>query len=170
VTAGADVSPARSRAQAVVSAVAALAAALWLGGLVVLGAVVAPVIFRNVPAPTSADAMTLVFRRFDRVALACAAVLLSAEVLRVVLRARIDRADVARGMAAVGASALATWLALAVSPRIEALHRAGAIRGLGDLGRELDTVHALAENLARVELALLAVVVTLLVRTQRKSV
>src|SRR5512146_3100516 len=37
------------------------------------------VVVAVVPAPTSADAMTVVFGRFDRVALACAAVALVAE-------------------------------------------------------------------------------------------
>ena len=47
---------------------------VWLGGLVALGAIAAPVVFAIVPMPASADAMTVVFRRFDLVAMACAAV------------------------------------------------------------------------------------------------
>ena len=49
---------------------AILAVAVWLGGLAALGAVAAPVVFSRVPWPSSADAMTIVFRRFDAVAMA----------------------------------------------------------------------------------------------------
>src|SRR5262245_14927126 len=133
--------------------VAVLAAALWIGGLVALGAVVAPVVFRMVPAPASADAMTVVFRRFDRVVIACAAVLLAVEVvLAVGRRARPGRLDLARGGAVVVASGLALVEAFYVSPRIAALHEAGAIRGLGALGMELHAVHEVAEGLAKLEL------------------
>jgi putative copper export protein len=35
-----------------------LSIAVWAGGLLALGAIVAPIVFRTVPAPTSADAMS----------------------------------------------------------------------------------------------------------------
>ena len=54
---------------AVASVIGALAVAVWLGGLLVLGAIAAPLVFANVSFPQSADAMTLVFRRFDTVAM-----------------------------------------------------------------------------------------------------
>ena len=78
---------------------------IWLGGLVLLGTNVAPLIFRNVPAPTSADAMTLVFMRFDRFAVASGIMLLAVEIAsalnpRVALRAP---------------NLLGTWRALLVS-------------------------------------------------------
>ena len=64
--------------------VALLAVAVWLGGLVALGAVAAPVVFSTVPWPSSADAMSIVFRRFDAVAMACAAIVLATEAVRAV--------------------------------------------------------------------------------------
>ena len=54
-----------------------LALSLWLGGMIVLGAVVAPIVFSVLPLPTSADAMTLVFRRFDAIAVTSAAIVLA---------------------------------------------------------------------------------------------
>jgi len=60
----------------VTGVVAMLAIALWLGGLIVLGTLVAPVIFSQVSMPWSADAMTVIFQRFDGVAMSCAAALL----------------------------------------------------------------------------------------------
>ena len=55
----------RARSSRAPQLVALLAIAVWLGGLLALGAVVAPVVFSMVSMPASADAMTTVFRRFD---------------------------------------------------------------------------------------------------------
>src|SRR5271165_1109743 len=68
------------------SSVALLALAVWLGGLVALGAITAPIVFAVAPYPQSADAMTLVFRRFDHVAMACAAFVLGAEAVKAARR------------------------------------------------------------------------------------
>ncbi len=146
----------------VVATIELLAVSLWLGGLAVLGAIVAPTIFRNVAAPTSADAMTLVFRRFDKVAMACAAIVLAVEAWRAFARSeRHTKLDIARVGVAALAAGLAVWLGMVISPRIAALHEAGAIRGLDALGRQLEAVHALAETVAKTELALLVALVAL---------
>ncbi|MFO0668705.1 MAG: DUF4149 domain-containing protein [Polyangiaceae bacterium] len=136
----------------VLGALSGLAVAVWLGGLVVLGAVVAPTVFHNVPAPHAADAMTLVFRRFDRIALAAAGVSIVAEAFRARRGPTIVLLLVAAALAAVEA--------IHFSPAIEALHRGGAIRGLGVAGAELDAIHRWAERLAKAEvLTLVAFVV-----------
>jgi len=135
-----------------------LAASLWLGGILVLGAVVAPVVFRVVPAPTNADAMTLVFRRFDGVAVACAVVVLVAEAARASAEhARLGVSGVVRVGAALAGSALAAWQAFDLAPKIEALHRGGAVRGVGPLGAQLDAAHQLAEGEAKVQVFFVAV-------------
>src|SRR6476660_4762560 len=107
------VSPSRA-VVAVIAAIQLLALAVWAGGLLALGAIVAPIVFRVVPAPTSADAMTLVFRRFDVVAIVCAAVALVAEAAFAVRGGRVTRADLVRGVCVVGAAGLAiaigAWL------------------------------------------------------------
>jgi len=138
-----------------------LAAAVWLGGLVVLGAIVAPTIFGNVSMPASADAMTLVFRRFDLVAMSCAAILLGTEAARVLARVPFARVDHARAGAGVLAALAAVAEGESVSPRIAALHAAGALRGRGADGLELDRLHHLAEALGKAEVALLVAVVVL---------
>jgi hypothetical protein len=143
-----------------VTAVVGLAAiAVWLGGLIALGALAAPVVFSVVPLPTSADAMTLVFRRFDQVAMACGALVLASEAARAVARISFVGADWARVAASVTASALAIWQGEYVSPRIALLHMGGAIRGVGDPGAELSRLHDLAEALGKSEVLLLVVVV-----------
>lgn len=164
--------PPPSPALRAVLAIYALALALWGGGLVVLGAVVAPIVFRVVPAPTSADAMTLVFRRFDAIAITCAVVVLVSEAtlarIRTVPRERPAPSDLVRAGSAVLASLLAIVLGAYVSPRIAELHREGAIRGLGESGLALERSHHLAESIAKAELFfVLATLVLLLVRAGR---
>jgi Domain of unknown function (DUF4149) len=143
------------------SVVALLAVAVWLGGLVVLGMIVAPTIFDNVSMPASANAMTLVFVRFDRIAMSAAAVLLATEAARVLARVPFTRVDHARAGAAVLAAVGAVLEGDSISPRIAALHAAGALRGRGADGLELDRLHHFAEALGTAEVVLLVVVILL---------
>jgi hypothetical protein len=145
----------------VASTVSLLAVSVWLGGLLSLGALAAPVVFSVVPLPTSADAMTVVFRRFDQVAMACGAVVLASEALRALTRVSFDRVDLARAAAGAGASILAVYEGMYVSPRIAELHMGGAIRGVGNPGGELARLHTLAESCGKAEIVLLVAVVAL---------
>ncbi|WP_394850641.1 DUF4149 domain-containing protein [Pendulispora brunnea] len=145
------------------STVALLAWAIWLGGLVALGAISAPLVFRNVPAPYSANAMTLVFRRFDVFAMACAAIVVARELASVLMTPKIQRLDSARMGAALLAGALAVLEGVWISPVIEELHRAGAVRNMGDLGMKLEAFHARAESVSKAELLFLVVYVVLFV-------
>ncbi len=142
--------------------IALVALGIWMGGMIALGPIAAPIVFRMIPAPMSGDAMTTIFRRFDRVAVGCVAVVLMVEMALAMLPGRkISRVDVARvALAALGA-VLAIYVGLAVSPHIEELHRAGAIRGLGLLGTELQRTHVVAERLGQSELALAVAVMAL---------
>lgn len=141
--------------------VALLALAVWLGGMLALGAVAAPVVFGTVPMPAAADAMTTVFRRFDAVAMTCATLVLAAEAARVLARVPYARTDHARAALSVLAAGLAVFEGVRVSPRIAELHFSGAIRGLGAAGLELDKLHDLAETIGKTEVLLLALVIGL---------
>jgi hypothetical protein len=141
--------------------VALLAIALWLGGLLALGAIAAPVVFSVVPMPASADAMTIVFRRFDFVMMGCALVILAAEAAAFFTGPGPTRADQWRLAACGAAAALGTVEAFAVAPRIAALHSAGFVRGLGPEGMELSHLHDVAEWCGKAELVLLVVAVIL---------
>ena len=140
---------------AAIAGVQLLALAVWAGGLLALGAVVAPIVFRVVPAPTSADAMTLVFRRFDVVAIVCAAVALVAEAAFAVRGGRVLRVDLLRGLCVVVAAGLAITIGAWLSPAIADLHRGGAVRGVGEAGAALERLHHLAEGLSKAEILLL---------------
>jgi putative copper export protein len=143
------------------SVVALIAIAMWMGGLVALGALAAPVVFSMVPFPASADAMTTVFRRFDVLAMGCATVLLATEAVRALFGTYLSGVDRARAALSVVAAALAVIEGSRISPRIAALHAGGAVRGLGTAGLELSRLHDWAERLGEGELWLLALVVAL---------
>lgn len=158
----------RPRIVSAALAVYVLALVPWAGGLAVLGAIVAPTVFRNVPAPLSADAMTIVFRRFDALAISCALVCLVAEAVLARRGGKSERIDLARGLGTVVATGCAITVGAWLSPGIHALHRAGAIRGSGPDGLELEKLHRLAETTSKIELVLLiAVVVLTLLRARR---
>jgi hypothetical protein len=153
--------PARAWIRRSLSIVALLAVAVWLGGLIALGAIAAPVVFSHVSFPASADAMTLVFRRFDAVAMASAAVVLGTEAVRPAAGMPFARPDHARALVSLLAAALAVFEGVKVSPRIADLHAAGAIRGVDAAGVELARLHDLAETCGKAQLVLLAIVVGL---------
>lgn len=138
----------------VVLAFEAIAVALWLGGLITLGAIVAPIVFGMVPAPTSGDAMTVVFQRFDRLAMTAAILALLCEVAAARLRPSVDLRDLARAGFLVVMTALAIAQGALWTPEIASLHQRGAIRGAGELGLRLETVHARSEIAAKAQLAL----------------
>jgi hypothetical protein len=138
-----------------IAVVQLLAVAFWAGGLITLGAIVAPIVFRIVHAPASADAMTLVFGRFDTVAITCAVIALVAEAAFAFRGGRVTRTDLARAACLVVATVLAIVIGAWLSPGITELHRSGAIRGLDASGLALERLHHLAETLAKTELVLL---------------
>lgn len=157
------------RVRVAIATLYVLAIAAWAGGLVVLGAIVAPTVFRVVPAPSSADAMTVVFRKFDAVAMTSAAIALVAEATLFLKDGRATRLDLVRGAAAVVAAVLAIVVGTWLSPGISELHRNGAIRGLNEGGIELERLHRLAEAAGKGQLALLLVVLVLLLAKLARS-
>lgn len=148
--------------------------ALWVGGLVALGACAAPIIFHVVPAPLSGDAMGAVFRRFDAVVISCAVVVLGSEAVRIrVGAAPASIAARTRTALAIVAAAAGIYGGVRLSPAIVALHAAGAVRGFGADGAELERLHEWAEAVAKVEVAaglvLLALQVFTLPRANEKA-
>ncbi|MFO0679804.1 MAG: DUF4149 domain-containing protein [Polyangiaceae bacterium] len=128
-----------------------LAACTWIGGLVVLGAVVAPLVFRIVPAPASADAMIAVFQRFERIALAMAVILAGAESVFAFRAKAQPRIDLGRRLAIGAATLLLVWESVSLAPSIAVLHKNGAVRGFGKGGMALESAHVAAERVARAE-------------------
>jgi Domain of unknown function (DUF4149) len=151
------------------NSVALLAAAVWLGGLVALGAIAAPAVFAIAPFPASADAMTVVFRRFDLVAMACGALVVFTEAIRVAAKAPAGRHDVARAAVGVAAAVAAVLEGEWISPRIAALHASGVTRRDGLGATDLAQLHNMAEICGQTEVLLLAAFVVLHVVTMSSA-
>lgn len=157
----------RARIDRVAATLAVLAAGVWVGGMVALGACAAPFVFRLTPAPYSGNAMGSAFARFDQIALGAAVVILGAEVTRTWAggpRARHLAARVRRICAIVIAMG-AAYGGLSLTPRILELHRQGAQRNVGPAGEELQRVHVRAESVGKVETGLGVALVVLHVFT-----
>jgi uncharacterized membrane protein len=157
----------RSLVDRVAATAAVLAAGVWVGGMIALGACAAPFVFRLTPAPYSGDAMGSAFARFDSIALGAAVVLLGAEVARTWAagaRARTVPARVRR-VVAVLMAACAAYIGLSLTPQINNLHRDGAQRGVGPRGEELERIHKTAEAVGKAETGLGVLLVALHVFT-----
>jgi len=157
----------RALADRIAATVAVVAAGVWVGGMVALGACAAPFVFQLTPAPFSGDAMGAAFARFDQVALGAAVVLLGAEVTRTwAAGARGTRvAARARRLVAILMAAGAALGGLSLTPQINALHRGGAQRGVGPQGEELNRIHKTAEAVGKAETGLGVLLIALHVFT-----
>ncbi len=136
------------------ASLAVLAAGVWVGGMIALGACAAPFVFRITPAPFSGDAMAAAFSRFDQIELGAAVLILGAEVTRTWAagpkQSRKRSARVRRLLAVVMAAA-AAYAGLSLTPHIVELHKAGARRGQGPEGEELERTHKRAEAVGKAE-------------------
>jgi hypothetical protein len=133
-----------------------LAAGLWVGGLVALGACAAPMVFELTPAPYSGHAMGAAFARFDQIALGCAVAAMAAEVARTWAAGRASRRPAARvrRIVAVLMALGAAYVALVATPTINELHRAGVRRNDGAEGVRMEAVHKQAEAVGKAQVFL----------------
>ena len=157
----------RSLVDRVAATVAVVAAGVWMGGMIALGACAAPFVFRMTPDPFSGDAMGAAFARFDQIAIGAAATILGAEVARTWASRRRGRSIAARArrFIAMLLAAFAVYGGLVLTPAILGLHRAGVRRGVGDEGAALERTHHRAELAGKVEIALGLVLIGLHVFT-----
>jgi Domain of unknown function (DUF4149) len=149
------------------ASVAVVAAGMWAGGMVALGACAAPAVFNLAPKPFSGNAMGAAFASFDRIALGAAAVTLAAEFARTWASGRrgVTRAARLRRFLTVLAAVAAGYLALVITPEINRLHLEGVERGRGPEGERLEQIHQRAEALGKVEVFFGLAVIVLHVMT-----
>ncbi len=140
----------------VTSTVALTALTVWIGGLLTLGAIVAPIVFRAVPFDLAADTMAVVFARYDKVAMGAAAAVILSEALRAVGHVDRSRSGVARLVCSLLIGGMAVVEGFWVTPTIAALHAQGVVRGVGEAGAALASAHTMAEQLGKAQ-ALLAI-------------
>ncbi|MCC6526788.1 MAG: DUF4149 domain-containing protein [Polyangiaceae bacterium] len=160
----------RDVVETVAAAIAVLAAGIWAGGMVALGACAAPFVFELTPYPASGHAMGAAFARFDSIAIGCAVVLLGAELLRswVARRRRPTLWSRLRRLVAIGMAACAAFIGLRLTPHINELHQAGVRRNVGPEGVELESTHKQAEMLGKIEVGLAPLLVALHLFTLRR--
>jgi hypothetical protein len=146
----------RARIRGVVERAAAtagvLAAGLYIGGLVALGACAAPMVFRLTPTPFSGDAMGAAFARFDQIAIGASVVALGSEIIRTWAAGSSGRTIAARirRFCAIFMALAATYVGIALTPRINDMHRAGVRRGETPEGQVLEAIHHRAETVGKV--------------------
>jgi hypothetical protein len=135
----------RARLSAAFETAAMLALALWLGGVVALGAFAAPTVFGALEGATAGAVMGAIFAKFERAAVVLMGVFLVAEVARGMLGGERGRLARVRSVAAVVVVCLALLEALWLGPSINELFHEGARRGTGAAGVRLDELHNWAE-------------------------
>jgi hypothetical protein len=118
---------------------ALLALVVWVGGLVTLGAVVAPATFDVLGAAGDAgrqQAGTVfgeIFRRFHLITYGCAAILLISLFTRAILGPRPRRFAIRVSIAAIMLAA-SSWVGLVIAPQIAAAQR--------EIGGSIDSLPA----------------------------
>lgn len=146
----------RSLLDRVGAAVGALAAGVWVGGMIALGACAAPFVFSLTPDPYSGNAMSAAFARFDQIALGAAVLLLAAEVVRTWAagpRGRTIPARIRR-MLGILMAAGAAYVGLSLTPRIAQMHVDGVRRMVGPEGALLERIHKQAEAVGKAEVVM----------------
>ncbi len=124
-----------------------LAAGVYIGGLIALGACAAPMVFRMTPSPFSGEAMGAAFARFDQIAIGASVVALGSEIARTWAGGLAGRTIAARArrVCAILMALAVTYVGLGLSPRINEMHRAGVRRDGTPQGQVLEAVHHRAE-------------------------
>jgi hypothetical protein len=155
---------------AAAESVATLAMALWLGGLLALGALAAPVVFGELERDIAGTVMGTIFGKFDRMVLVLVLVFAVAEAVRIYIDR--DRLGGALARARLGLAALLVILALISSlwltPGLNEMFAEGVRRGVGEAGQRMDRMHAWSETLGKAAAACAAAWIAIGIITGRR--
>lgn len=152
-----------------VEVVATLAVALWLGGMLALGAFAAPEVFGQLEREVAGPVMGAIFAKFDRLVLVLVAVLGVCEGIRALLEGVRGKLAIARLVTAVALIGLALTSALWLGPSINELFEQGVRRGVGEAGVEMERLHNLATALAKAAFAFATAWLALGIIARRRS-
>jgi MFS family permease len=126
-----------------------LALCLWLGGLIAVGALVAPVAFGVLSRPEAGRVVGECFRRLNLIGFACGGALLLALLLEAAVWPRAHaRLRAARAVLVLAAVALGLYLGLRLFPEMNALRAAGS-------SPPFQRLHHLASQLLSLQMLLL---------------
>jgi hypothetical protein len=132
-----------------------LGLALMAGGMLALGAVAAPLVFKSLPREAAAPLMASIFRHYDLVLLGALGLTLLGEMLRIASRQMLWHPKVAmvRGLILLSLTGMLLYSTTGVNPQIAALNRAGVHRNLQtEEGRHFERLHKLSEKLYKLSL------------------
>jgi hypothetical protein len=152
-----------------VETVATLALALWIGGLVALGAFAAPTIFHALELEVAGTVMGTIFVRFHRMVLVLGVIFGVAEAVRVVLERERGVLRWARLVLGMSLVAVALVSSLWITPGIFELFAAGGRPGAGPEGETLDRLHRLSSALGKVAVVYAAAWIALGVLARRRA-
>ena len=159
----------RFKMERIAAIVAAIMLGVWMGGMLALGAVAAPMVFEFTPYPFSGRAMGAAFQRFDTIAILCSVILLGCEVGRTILTMKTPAARAwlprLRRYGAIVMALGAVYSGVRLSPGIMELHEQGARRNIGPEGEMLEQLHQQAELIGKIMLPLAVVLIALHILT-----
>ncbi len=137
------------------TAMQTLGLALILGGIFTLGALIAPVMFGTFPREEAGAALTVVFRRFDRVVLICLGLIVVGEVLRLWAHGFSFPTGLLASLRYVLMGLVAVSIIIStqvIDPKIEAMHQAGVRPDATEQGLEFNRIHKQSEKLYKGEM------------------
>jgi len=99
-----------------------LALAIWVGGIVIIGAIAAPTIFRKIePRRRAGELMGQILAKFDKVALTCSGVLIVTGVIKFYTWENLTPWNTTRYLAILIMSGTCFYSVFIISPRLRVL-------------------------------------------------
>lgn len=140
-----------------------LGLAVIIGGILVVGAFTAPVIFKHFPRHEAGEALTVIFRRFDIVLLVSLGLVVLGEILRIAFGHFSLTAPVSIARYAILAvtAGMLLYSTLSVNAEIERMQQAGIHPGATGEGLRFARTHKLSENLYKASVLGAALLVVL---------
>lgn len=137
-----------------------LALVLWVGGIVIIGAVVAPVAFSSLEKSAAGNIVGSSLRRFNQICYFCSVVLILTEIVQLVILKNSGLRDIklwlfaARGVIVVGMILILLFLDKGLFAKMNKLQAQGQME-------EFNKAHKQYESLTNVQLSLGAIAILL---------
>jgi Domain of unknown function (DUF4149) len=146
-----------------------LGLAFMIGGMLALGAFVAPALFHNFPLPEAGIVMTAIFRRYDIVLAVSVAFILMGEIIHLSTVGFSKQLKDRFRLVMVLLIAIVSFFSLVlIHPKMEGYQKAGVVRGVGETGMQFDKLHKQSETLYKAQL-ILAVILLIFVASANTS-
>jgi uncharacterized membrane protein len=137
-----------------------LALVLWIGGIIIIGAVVAPVAFSSLEKSAAGNIVGASLRRFNQICYFCSAVLILTEIIQLLVLKNSDLRDIklwlfiARGVMVISMILLLLFLDKSLFNKMDQLQAQGQMDAF-------NKAHKQYESLTNVQLSLGAIALLL---------